>query len=60
MVNIVLVSIAAIPRYNSLLIAVGLPLLIMAISSIFTSWYTKVSRSRAQDHTGTQVVGAAR
>ena len=45
-INIVLVTIALNPRYNSLLLAVLAPLLMMGASALFTSYYTKIPASR--------------
>lgn len=46
--NVVLVTIALTPRYNSLWIAVVAPILTMVIASIFTSRYTRMVRERAR------------
>jgi hypothetical protein len=49
--NIVLVVMAMNSRFNPMLIGVGAPLLMMTASTIFTSWYTRISRERMQPAT---------
>ena len=46
-VNIVLASIALNPRNRPLVVGVLAPLLTMGVATIFTIWYTKISRQRA-------------
>lgn len=45
-VNIALVSLAVVPYFKSLLLAVGAPLLMMASCAVFTSRYKKIARQR--------------
>ncbi len=51
-VNIALVSLAVVPRYNSLLLGVGAPLMMMAACAVFTSRYKKIARQRAEQAMG--------
>lgn len=48
LINLGLVSIALVPRYKSLWLGVGAPLMVMGAASVFTSRYTKISQQRAQ------------
>lgn len=48
LINLGLVTIALVPRYNSIWLAVAAPLLVMGSASVFTARYTKISQQRAE------------